>query len=74
MQLPSDDPAIKKSVSIPQSLYRKAIARAKSLGYNLSQYIQHLIRNDLQRGGDQIPRIAEKPERVYRASKDMKRF
>jgi hypothetical protein len=73
MQMPSDDPAASKSISIPQSLYRKALLRAKSLGYSFSQYVQHLVRNDLQLGGDEIRRVAEKPP-GYRHTKNTKRF
>lgn len=33
--------------------------RARSLGYNISQYLQHLMRLDLRQPSAELPRVAE---------------
>lgn len=41
-------PAVKKSISIPDRLYTQAEKRMEELAFeSLSDYVQHLIRNDI---------------------------
>ncbi len=53
--------AIKKSISMPEEMLSAAEDRAQRLGYpTLSQYLQHLIRQDLLHRGDHV-RLQEAP-------------
>jgi hypothetical protein len=46
----SQDPAVKKSISMPASLYKRMLERMKALGFNSeSAYVQFLTRNDVVR-------------------------
>ncbi len=57
----TNDRALKKSVSFPSSLLRAGEQRARSLGYTLSAYIQHLMRDDLHRKSPGLMRMDEDP-------------
>ena len=51
----------KQSVSAPKKLIALGVARAKRLNMNFSQYVTHLISNDLKTRGDFT--IREDPEK-----------
>lgn len=60
----SDDPAVKKSISMPQSLFGKMEKRMDELGFRSeSAYIQLLVRNDCVKGGTPEIALIEKPVR-----------
>jgi hypothetical protein len=51
----SDDPAVKKSVSMPTSLYERMLKRMETLGFHSeSAYLQFLTRNDVVRQDNAI--------------------
>ena len=62
------DPAVKKSVSFPGTLLAAAEVRAKSLGWTLSAYLQHLMRGDLRSKSPTVTVVAEVPP-PYRTKK-----
>lgn len=52
--------AEKRSISLPDDLYKAALARCKRMGYgSFSEYITYLVRNDLR---DRPHHIREEPE------------
>ena len=62
----STDPAVKRSISMPASLYAKMLKRMAQFGFTSeSAYIQHLTRNSVMT--DAPPINAEAPAAEVRA-------
>ncbi|MEA3208256.1 MAG: hypothetical protein QOE70_1313 [Chthoniobacter sp.] len=56
---PSEDPAIKKSVSIPTSLHTKMVVRMRRFGFRSeSAYLQQLIRNDVVENASELKMLS----------------